>query len=71
VSDQLGAARSVAQNAAAPQRLRTTEVRALTFVASIERRLQLGGAGVNQIERSQLADDHATIAPQNIDNRGR
>ncbi len=71
VSDQFGAARRVAQHAATPKRLWTTKARALTFVEFIERRPQLGGAGVDQFDCSQIADDDATIAPQNIDNRCR
>jgi hypothetical protein len=69
VSDQFGAARRVAQHTATPKRLWTTEARALTFVEFIERRSQLGGAGVDQFDCSQIADDDATVAPQNIDNR--
>jgi hypothetical protein len=37
----------------------------------IERRSQLGGADIDQFDRSQIADDDATIAPQNIDNCSR
>lgn len=69
VSDKLGAAWRVAQHAATSKRLRTTKARALTFVELIERRSQFGGAGVDQSDWSQIADDDATIAPQNIDNR--
>ena len=71
VSDQFGAARRVAQYAATPKRLWTTKARALTFVEFIERRPQLGGAGVDQFDCSQIADDDGTIVPQNIDNRCR
>jgi hypothetical protein len=71
VSDQFGAARRVAQHTATPKRLRTTEARALTFVEFIERRSQLRGADVDQFDWSQIADDDATIAPQNLDNRCR
>jgi hypothetical protein len=69
VSDQFSAARRVAQHAATPKRLWTTKARALTLIEFIERRSQLGGAGVYQFDWSQIADDDATIAPQNIDNR--
>ena len=68
---QFGAARRVAQHTATPKRLWTTEARALTFIEFIERRSQLGGAGVDQFDSSQIADDDATIASQNIDNRCR
>ena len=71
VGDQFGAARRVAQHAATPKRLWTTKARALTFVEFIERRSQLGSAGVDQFDRHQIADDDAAIAPQNIDNRCR
>jgi hypothetical protein len=63
VSDQFGAARCVTQHAAASKRLWTTEARALAFVEFIERRSHLGGAGVDQFDCSQIADDDATIAP--------
>jgi hypothetical protein len=43
----------------------------LTFVEFIERRSQLGGAGVDQFDRSETADDDGTITPQNIDSRCR
>src|SRR5580658_2226892 len=71
VSDQLGAARRVAQHAAAPKRLGAAEARALTLIEFIERRSQLGGADVDQFDLSQIADDNAAVAPQNIDNRCR
>jgi hypothetical protein len=71
VSYQFGAARRVAQHAATSKRLWTTEVCALTFVEFIERRSQLGGAGVDRFDSRQIAYDDATIAPQNINNRCR